>query len=36
MGDGAFAYLTKPLDLPQFFRVVEEATSPAQEKATVS
>ncbi len=36
MDDGAYAYLTKPLDLTEFFRVVGEATSGSEENAPVS
>ena len=36
MDDGAYAYLTKPLDLSEFFRVVGEATSGSEEKAPAS
>jgi hypothetical protein len=30
---GARAYLTKPLDIAEFFRVVDEAIFPAKEEA---
>jgi CheY-like chemotaxis protein/anti-sigma regulatory factor (Ser/Thr protein kinase) len=30
---GARAYLTKPLDIPEFFRVIDEALSPAEAAA---
>jgi PAS domain S-box-containing protein len=30
---GANAYLTKPLDIPEFFRVIDEALSPAEAAA---
>jgi CheY-like chemotaxis protein len=33
---GAYAYLTKPLDLNEFFRVVGEATSGSEENAPAS
>jgi DNA-binding NtrC family response regulator len=36
MADGAFAYLTKLLDLTQFFLVIEQATSGVQEKTPTS
>jgi CheY-like chemotaxis protein len=36
MDDGAYAYLTKPLDLTEFFRVVGEATSGSEEKTPAS
>jgi signal transduction histidine kinase/CheY-like chemotaxis protein len=36
MDDGAYAYLTKPLDLTRFFRVIEEATARSSEKTSAS
>jgi signal transduction histidine kinase/ActR/RegA family two-component response regulator len=36
MDDGAYAYLTKPLDLTEFFRVVGEASAGSEEKASAS
>jgi CheY-like chemotaxis protein len=36
MDDGAYAYLTKPLDLTEFFRVVGEATSGSEQNAPAS
>ena len=30
LSGGARAYLTKPLDIPEFFRVIDEALSPAE------
>jgi CheY-like chemotaxis protein len=36
IADGAFAYVTKRLDLTQFFRVIEQAMSGVQEKSPTS
>ena len=33
LSPGARAYLTKPLDIPEFFRVIEEALSLAEAAA---